>query len=292
MVKKRANCFLAFLLLLFATSAVYAQDQSIKDSNDGNAELYFNRGLEHYKAARYKEAAELFKQVTNLKAKDAKAHNYLGDAYFNLDQYEEAITAYKQAIELKPDYAAANNNLGAVYLSRGDYKEAIKFLTAAIQHEPGYSLAHYNLGVAYLKSGDRNAALEQQMVLNTYNRESAYKLGVLINKAGKPVSGIVFNGKAVALPEPEYSPAAETAGFASIVAVVVTIDETGTVVSARCLRGGHPLLREASLKAALRTRFTPTTIDGRAVKVTGILTYDFFPGKRPRPKIPSHVSYL
>lgn len=293
MAKTQTTSFvLAFLLLLFATSPMFAQDQSTKSSETGDAELYFNEGLEHYKAGRYKDAVEIFKKVIGLKSKDARVHNYLGDAYFNLDRYPEAISAYKQAIEIKPDYAAAYNNLAAVYLTLSDYKEAIKFFTLAIQHEPEYALAHYNLGMAYLKNGDRNAALEQQMVLNTVNREMAYKLAVLINRAGKPVAGIVFNGKPVALPEPEYSQTAETARFASTVAVVVTIDESGKVISARCLRGGHPLLREASLKAALKTRFTPATVAGRPVKVTGMLKYDFIPGERPRPKLPSHVSYI
>ena len=244
--------------------------------------------MEHYKAGRYKEAVETFKQAIRLTPGDAEAHYRLGEAYFNLSQDKEAIEAYQQAIKLKPDYFAAYNNLGTVYLTQHNYTDAIKLLTEATQRNPDYSIAHYNLGVAYLESGNRNGVLEQHIILGTIDRQRAFKLYTLFNKQGKPVSNVAFNAKAVALPEPEYLQLAGAARAAGTVAVVATIDESGKVISARAIRG-HPLLREASVAAALKARFTPTTVDGRAIKVTGIMTYDFIPGARPRQNLPSYV---
>jgi hypothetical protein len=56
--------------------------------------------------------------------------------------------------------------------------------------------------------------------------------------------------------------------------VRVLIDETGKVISARAI-SGHPELRKASEDAASRAEFTPTTLAGRAVKVTGSIIYNF-----------------
>jgi protein TonB len=58
------------------------------------------------------------------------------------------------------------------------------------------------------------------------------------------------------------------------VTVQVMIDESGNVVSARAV-SGHPLLQQSAASAARQARFTPTTLGGRPVKVTGVLIYNF-----------------
>ena len=73
---------------------------------------------------------------------------------------------------------------------------------------------------------------------------------------------------------PEYTSFSRSAGAAGTVAVEVTIDEAGKVVEARAV-SGHRMLREASVDAARRAKFSPTLLCGEAVKVTGIITYTF-----------------
>lgn len=63
-------------------------------------------------------------------------------------------------------------------------------------------------------------------------------------------------------------------GATGTVVVQVTIDETGKVVKARAV-SGERLLHEASVDAARRAKFSPTLLCGEAVKVTGIITYNF-----------------
>jgi TonB family protein len=89
-----------------------------------------------------------------------------------------------------------------------------------------------------------------------------------------PLSGGVLNGRALRLPKPEYPSAAREAQASGPVEVRVLIDETGKVISARAI-SGHPELRKASEDAASRAEFTPTTLAGRAVKVTGSIIYNF-----------------
>jgi len=89
-----------------------------------------------------------------------------------------------------------------------------------------------------------------------------------------PISGGVLNSKALYLPKPDYPAEAQNAKAAGTVVVQVTIDEQGTVITAKAV-SGHPTLQQVSVNAALQARFSPTTLMGEPVKVTGVITYNF-----------------
>lgn len=91
---------------------------------------------------------------------------------------------------------------------------------------------------------------------------------------GKTISGGVLNGKAISLPQPAYPPIAKQAHASGSVSVQVVVDEKGDVISARAI-SGHPLLRAVSESAARKAKFSPTKLNGKPVKVTGIVTYKF-----------------
>jgi TonB family protein len=93
------------------------------------------------------------------------------------------------------------------------------------------------------------------------------------NAAGK-VNADIINGKAISLPHPRYPLSAKNANAAGEVKVLVTVDETGKVVTAQAI-SGHPLLRQPAEEAARLARFTPPSVSGRAVGFTGILLYNF-----------------
>ena len=88
------------------------------------------------------------------------------------------------------------------------------------------------------------------------------------------ISGGVLNGKASRLVQPPYPPAARAVHASGQVNVQVTIDEQGNVISASATTG-NPLLRAAATQAARSSKFTPTTLSGQAVKVTGVISYNF-----------------
>lgn len=95
-------------------------------------------------------------------------------------------------------------------------------------------------------------------------------------KAAGKTEAEVINGKAISLPRPAYPLDAKNANASGAVKVLVTIDETGKVIAAQAI-SGHPLLRSPAEQAAQAARFSPTSVSGRAVKVTGILLYNFLP---------------
>ncbi|MEJ7624904.1 MAG: TonB family protein [Pyrinomonadaceae bacterium] len=101
--------------------------------------------------------------------------------------------------------------------------------------------------------------------------------GAAMNGIPKTVStGNVLNGKAVSLAMPAYPAAARAVRAQGAVSIQVMIDEEGIVRSASAL-SGHPLLRAAAENAAYEARFAPTLLAGKAVKVAGVLTYNFVP---------------
>jgi TonB family protein len=100
----------------------------------------------------------------------------------------------------------------------------------------------------------------------------------ITDPAGKkaPVSGGVLNGKATSLPRPDYPADARAARVGGVVVVQVTIDEYGNVIAARAVTGNQ-MLHQVCVNAATQAKFAPTFLMGEAVKVTGVLTYNFVP---------------
>lgn len=90
----------------------------------------------------------------------------------------------------------------------------------------------------------------------------------------KTVKGGILNGKATSLSKPAYPAAARAVNAEGVVPVQVVIDEEGNVVSASAV-SGHPLLRAAAEGAAKTSKFSPTTLQGAPVRVSGIIVYNF-----------------
>ncbi len=89
-----------------------------------------------------------------------------------------------------------------------------------------------------------------------------------------PVEGGVLRGYAVHKEQPSYPPAAKAARVSGSVFIKVVVDEAGEVIDAKILCGAD-LLAVAAREAAYRWRFNPSVIDGRPVKVQGVLTFNF-----------------
>ncbi len=89
-----------------------------------------------------------------------------------------------------------------------------------------------------------------------------------------PIDGGNLNSKAIELPAPIYPAEARKVHASGQVQVKVLVDETGRVMTADAIFGPETL-RIAAIDAARKARFAPLVIGGSAVKVSGILTYDF-----------------
>ena len=98
----------------------------------------------------------------------------------------------------------------------------------------------------------------------------------IIGMDSKPVDGSVINGKALSLPKPAYPAGAREARASGTVKVKVRINEQGDVVYAcGAFNNVHKALTEASEAAAYGAKFNPTLVDGKPIKVNGVIVYNF-----------------
>ena len=100
----------------------------------------------------------------------------------------------------------------------------------------------------------------------------------------RTVSGGVINSKAVELVKPIFPAAARAVRASGEVVVQILIDENGNVIFAKAV-SGHALLRAASEKAARQSRFSPTVIGGKAMRVTGVIVYNFVGAENSTPAV-------
>src|SRR6185369_5615663 len=81
---------------------------SLTAAGQDTTDLY-NSGLEHVRAQRWQQAADVLKQAAAKDPKDADVQFQLGYTYYQLKQYAEAVTHLKQATALRAgDYEATH----------------------------------------------------------------------------------------------------------------------------------------------------------------------------------------
>ncbi|HEY0375695.1 MAG TPA: energy transducer TonB [Pyrinomonadaceae bacterium] len=97
-----------------------------------------------------------------------------------------------------------------------------------------------------------------------------YKVIEQVNLSGRKLDGR-FQSK----PQPVYPAEAQRLEISGTVVLQVSVDEQGSVTSARVVSLPLPLLDEAALEAIHKARLSPAQVRGRLVKTTGLVTYEF-----------------
>jgi hypothetical protein len=104
--------------------------------------------------------------------------------------------------------------------------------------------------------------------------------GILVynfSSEAKCVDAGIVNKKAVSLPKPVINAHAIIERQTEIL-VRIVIDESGTVVAARALKG-HPLIRKDLENAARKAKFPPTFINPGPLKVKALIVYKIKPDR-------------
>ncbi|MDT5156529.1 MAG: hypothetical protein QOH51_886 [Acidobacteriota bacterium] len=157
----------------------------------------------------------------------------------------------------------------------GNYDEAERFFKRFIDiREKAKAGAEDDVAVAYMRLGcllSRKGKRDEAKASQTRAQE------VFTTFADKrePLEGGIINGKAISKPQPAYPDLAKRANAQGTIEVQILVGENGMVLSACAEGDGHPALKKAAEFAAYNARFTPTTIGGKAVKVSGVITYNF-----------------
>jgi tetratricopeptide (TPR) repeat protein len=286
-----------------------ALDLSIKvfgNKSEETALAYFNLGeiylskKDYYKAIENShKALEIYQLDSNKFAPQiAETMLKLGIAYGfagNLSQAEQYLLMAFTAAE--KSYGKENKailpfilNLRNFYVFSGDfnsadeqfvehYSIAFKIFAADSEELKKIEEEHYCFATRFFSDSMAKRRIKRfREVINELEKSTGKPTFDLFagEEETKKDSGKVVNSKAISLKKPSYPAKAGRAGIGGLIPVKVMIDETGKVVEAKTFCGNKDL-RKVSEKAALKSKFTPTTVDGKLVKVTGYIIYNFVP---------------
>lgn len=108
-------------------------------------------GYGAFKAGRYHEALEAFRQAAEARPRSAEAAANVGATLSRLGRNEQAVKQLEHALELSPEprvEAAIRYDLGTAQLAMGTYDEAIENLESALRLDPSNREAKINLEIA------------------------------------------------------------------------------------------------------------------------------------------------
>jgi tetratricopeptide (TPR) repeat protein len=123
-------------------SAASTVPQNSTLSSEEMARLYLVR-------KQYREAEELFHQLTIQQPKNAVYWNELGITFHSQSELSPALKCYQKSSKLDSHYADAFNNIGTIYYEQKKYAKAIRAYRKAIAIREDFSAFYLNLGYAY-----------------------------------------------------------------------------------------------------------------------------------------------
>ncbi|HLZ49717.1 MAG TPA: tetratricopeptide repeat protein [Candidatus Acidoferrum sp.] len=97
----------------------------------------------------FREAAELFKKLSDKDPRNPVYLNKLGIALHQQEALGQALKYYERAVKVDPQYADAENNVGTIWYQRKKYNKAIKAYEKAIKMRDDMAVLYSNLGYAY-----------------------------------------------------------------------------------------------------------------------------------------------
>jgi tetratricopeptide (TPR) repeat protein len=109
-------------------------------------------------AAKFREAADVCRQLVERKRDHAFGYLFLGRSLLQLDDRKGAITALRQAVVLRPEVPGAHLYLGLALKADGQEAEARKHLDTALQADPGDARAHQTLAAGLAAAGQYEEA--------------------------------------------------------------------------------------------------------------------------------------
>ena len=265
-----------------------ANDPLMADSLGNLAALYLARLKFDDADSFLKRALSIYEQTPGqniflmAKTLDSLAHVRL----FKSD-VKKANAFYLRALSIKenalsPDHEEilySLNNLLDLYVSHKEYAKANAMLRRII------SIKERKLGDSDTQVG---RLLERMACLMYRNNEKAEAekvearanhilysdLATRPDPIGLPKD--VFSCKLINNPRPDFMSIARGRRPTGKITMDVAIetDEAGNVTAARFI-GGDPAFKSAAEKAALNAKLRPTIVDGRAVKVEGVISHHF-----------------
>ena len=240
----------------------------------------------------FKEAEPLYKRILAADEKAlgvdslrvAETLDALALLHYTKGDFERTESDYKRALAIREkssgpgrnEVAQTLYNLAEFYQFQSQFAKARPLYQRLIAFDeklmPGSdsivreALGRYACLLRKMNKPDEARQLDAQARVVSAQDQDALEQALL--------EGGILNGKALRLEKPAYPAEARARGASGTVEVQVTISEEGKVIHA-CALTGPSLLWQVSEGSAYRSIFSPTLLNGKPVKVTGIIAYHF-----------------
>ena len=112
-----------------------------------------NRALICQRKGRFKEAADIYRQILLTSPNQPDALHFLGMLAHQTGQLGEAVQLIAQSLRVNPNNAGALSNLAGVLKDQRRFEEALQFYRAALAATPGDARVHSNLGNLFAEMG-------------------------------------------------------------------------------------------------------------------------------------------
>ncbi len=228
-----------------------------------------------------------YSKAIELRSMEPSSYLNRGVAYLNKKSYDLAILDFSKVIELDPARSVAYLNRGNVFEKKGETQKALTDFQKAADLDPNNEAAKAGVQRMQSELAKLNAppvqAPPQTSVPNTAantapNTAAETKPKDPVVEAPKPIQflniGAAMKNQAVKLIMPVYSVLDKQRNLQGVVTVEITLDEKGEVIEAKGTTGPKTL-RSAAEDAARRTKFKPTLSEGRPIKSSGFINYNF-----------------
>lgn len=126
--------------------------------------VFLLQGQAAFRAGRFAEAVEAFRQAVSVAPQSVSARIGLGSALGELGETEAALIEYSTALEIAPSNPTALFNAGLLQAQNGDLESAVANLQTATQYAPEDVTLRIHLANALRRSGNLESALAEYRV--------------------------------------------------------------------------------------------------------------------------------
>jgi len=141
---------------------------------------FFKEALISHKQGQLEDAANKYREILNINAKNIDALHLLGVIQLQEKQWEKAEKLITESLNINPNQPAALNNLGIVYKEQKKYSLAIEVYKSSLNLKSDDANTYMNLGNVYHEIRD------YELALKVYDKSLVLQPGLaaaLINRA-------------------------------------------------------------------------------------------------------------
>jgi tetratricopeptide (TPR) repeat protein len=165
------------------------------------------RALDHHRAGRLAEAAQIYRKLLAIDAHNADPLHLLGMIEYQSGRADSAVQLIRAAIALDETQPAYHSNLGTILQSQGQLEQASESYARAMALDPALAEVHYNLGNVFYAQDKFDHAVEsykRAVALQPRLAEAHYNLGNALQACSMLSEAIASYERALAIDPEKY----------------------------------------------------------------------------------------